>query len=455
MSQANPVPFHAGPVISKRSGRFAAGLGVVFFGLCSVPTLVALPGGEVTGAHMLMLLSLPVWFAAALSRGATVLDPLGRFMATAIIACCAALIFLAFLSAFNVTSPFRVMRPVVALIGGPALLMLMIGTVTRERLYLYVSVICFAVAITGIMSIIAMAEPSLHARIFRGSDRAAAFFKNPNQLGIVLSTLLPVTLAMALGAERRRLLWLSAFAVMLVALMLSGSKANILISALTVPVALLFFVFVRYSGAARIVMTCMAVFGALLAGSLLISALASLNPRALRLLEQATGGEATHSLLSRGTLWDESIALFLENPVLGVGAGQPIGYPHSHNLVIDFARTLGMPGLTFIVLIILSALIACTALIVLAIQSRVRPIQDRFLCIGLALGPVAYLLSNMSSDSLGPTTSPYFFATLMMGLVARSLLSKPDQATTHRYRLVLPRFRLSVRPNPGPVHRRY
>lgn len=417
--------FQAGQIFRPASSSFAAGLGLAFFALCALPSLIALPGGEVTGGHTLMLLSLPVWFAAVLNRGHPVLDPLGRFAASAILACTIALIILAFLSAFTAEVPFRIMRPVVGLLAGPALLMLMIGTATRDRLYLYVSVLCLTIAATGALTILATAEPSLHARVFRGTDRASGFFKNPNQFGMVLTTILPVTFAMTLGAKKRRFLWLSAFAIMVVALMLSGSKTSILTSSVALFLMLLLYVFIRYSGPARVTMTIMSVFGALLTGSLLVIALANLNPRALRLLNQAiVEGEATHSLVSRSTLYRDSIELFMSNPLLGVGAGQLIsGYPHSHNLILDYARTLGVPGVTFLLLLLIAVLVASVALVLLALRSREHPLQDRLFCTGLAIGPVAYLVTNMSSDSLGPTTSPYFFSTLALGLVARQLLT--------------------------------
>ena len=411
------------------SGQFAARIGILFLVLCAIPALVPLPLDGMTAGHLAMLLGLPVWFAAALNRGHIVLDPFGRLVASIVITCCVVLIFLAVISALNTPVPHRSARSVMGLAAGPAMIMLMIGTVTRDRVYQYLSVACFAIAATGVLSIIATAQPALHALIFQGSDRASAFFKNPNQLGIVLSTILPVTLAMALGAERRRALWFAAFGIMLVALMLSGSKANMLISSLTLFSILLFLVHVRYSGIQRVAMMILTIFGSLLAGALLVSVLAALNPRALRLLEQfVVAGEATHSVVGRGETWRQSLELFRENPILGVGAGQPIrGLQHSHNLVIEYARTLGVPGVTFMMVLILIVLLACAALIWRALRARAHPVGDRFLCLGLGMGPVAYLAANMSSDSLGPTTSPYFFFILALGLISRRLLEPPTR----------------------------
>ncbi|TIO48930.1 MAG: O-antigen ligase family protein, partial [Mesorhizobium sp.] len=80
-----------------------------------------------------------------------------------------------------------------------------------------------------------------------------------------------------------------------------------------------------------------------------------LNPRAYKLLSlQLSGGEA-HSIVSRQRLWSISIDLGLSHPFMGVGAGQWVGdiAPHSHNLFIDYFRTLGVPGLALVVIMVL------------------------------------------------------------------------------------------------------
>ena len=73
-------------------------------------------------------------------------------------------------------------------------------------------------------------------------------------------------------------------------------------------------------------------------------------------------------------------------------------------------------------------LAVCTATILLALRSRTASLGDRYLCIGMAIGPIAYVAANLSSNSLGPTTSPFLYSVLFLGLAGRSLLAPQAKA---------------------------
>jgi O-antigen ligase len=224
-----------------------------------------------------------------------------------------------------------------------------------------------------------------------------------------------------------RLLWLLCIASLLVALKLTGSKANLLIMAVFIPSLLIVFAYVTYDGIKRFWMILLTILGCVVLGALVIYLLSILNPRAFHLLEDViVDGEATNSLHARARVWEQSIQSLKDNPLLGVGAGQPIlTLSHSHNLALDFARTLGAPGLVFIMTKVAIILAICASTVLYAIGQKAAPLGDRRLCIGLMFAPVAYLGANFSSDSLGPTTSPYLYGVLFLGLASRSLL-KPD-----------------------------
>ena len=403
--------------------RFATRLGLAYFALLSIPALVDLPGG-VSPGQLLMLACLPLWFVTSLNRAGRTFDGTARLATLAILLCSGVLILWSLVGAFHVDVPFRVARPVVSLMTAFALVMLVVGTATRRRLEMYLSILCFALAATGVVTLVAMMEPSLKAVVFQGKDRAFGFFKNPNQFGIAISCVLPVALGMLYGRRDRQVIWLLTVATLGMALLATGSKANILVSAVILPSCLLLFSFVTYSGWQRTAMLMVTAMGCVVAGVIVVLIMSVVNPRALTLIgDVVIEGEATHSLVSRSALWAESLVRLQESPVIGVGAGQPIaGLSHSHNVVLDYARMLGVPGLVFISAKIVVILAVCASSILLAILTTDARLADRYLIIGTALGPIAYIGANFSSDSLGPTTSPFLYSVLFLGLASRSLV---------------------------------
>jgi O-antigen ligase len=382
-----------------------------------------------TFAQLVLLASLPIWFAAYLRRSSAVLDPVAGLASFAVLLLSGLLILWSVLSAFGVDNAIRAARPVIALSAALFIYVLVIGTVTSDRLRVYISVLILSLTATGVVTIAGAFEPSLRSLVYEeGRDRAAGFFKNPNQLGITISTVLPMTLGMLFSNRGNRLLWIACIAILLLALQLSGSKANLLIMALLAPTILVLFAYVSYDGVRRIGIIALTICSCIVLGALVIYLLSILNPRALNLLEDAVlEGEATNSLVARGRLWEQSVRDLNDNPLFGVGAGQPVlALSHSHNLLLDYARTLGAPGLVFISAKILVILAACGFTILFAMLQKDALLGDRRLCIGLMFGPVAYLAANFSSDSLGPSTSPYLYSALFFGLASRSLL-KPIQ----------------------------
>ncbi len=149
-----------------------------------------------------------------------------------------------------------------------------------------------------------------------------------------------------------------------------------------------------------------------------ILSLSLLNPRALTLLQAFFKAGTTHSLESREGLWSRSIELFLENPVLGVGAGQPIfsHVSHSHNVIIDFSRTLGVPGLLLILVVLTTIVVLCLQTILSALRASRSDLSVRCLCIGTSLGPLAYVAANFpaihSARRPAHSSMPLSFSTL-------------------------------------------
>ena len=191
---------------------------------------------------------------------------------------------------------------------------------------------------------------------------------------------------------------------------------------------------VAYTGARRVLMIALSLLATVcsfLGGALLLSIF---NPRALRIMLTflAQDGEVA-SLVSRDQIWRYSFHQFLMHPVLGQGAGQPVAMffrqetvPHSHNVLLDYARTLGAPGFLLMLTILLTAAAISLMSIRAALVARAAT-GHRIVCIGLSVGALAYIAANMSSDSMGPSTSPFFWLVLYLGFASRSLLRRPPR----------------------------
>jgi O-antigen ligase len=378
-----------------------------------------------TIAQLVLMGSFPIWFTAYVQRSEGVFDPVASLATFGVLLLCGLLILWSVLSAFGVDNGLRAARPIMALSAAFLIYVLIIGTVTSDRLGKYITVLILSLTATGVVTMAGAFEPSLRSLVYEeGRDRAFGFFKNPNQFGIAISTVLPMVVGMFFANRGNRLLWICCFLILLLALQLSGSKANLLIMALVVPTILVLFAFVSYDGMKRVGMIAVTIGACIALGAAAITILSILNPRALYILEDAVlEGETTTSLVARARLWEQSIIDLNASPLLGVGAGQPVlGLGHSHNLLLEYARTLGAPGLVFMTAKVLIILATCGFTILFAMFYRKAPLGDRRLCIALMFSPVAYLAANFSSDSLGPSTSPFLYSAFFLGLAARSLL---------------------------------
>ena len=409
---------------TARPAAIATLLGVVLFAVLPFPALFELRDG-MTIAQLVLFAGFPIWFMAYLQRSGPVYDPVAGLAAFAVLLLSGLLILWSVLSAFGVENAIRAARPIIALSTAFFIYLLVIGTVTSDRLRLYITVLILALAATCFLTLVFTFEPSLRSIVYEeGKDRSRGFFKNENQFGIAISTVIPIAIGMLFSNRGNRLLWVCCIAILIVGLKLSGSKANLLIMALVVPTLLILFAFVSYEGMKRIGMIALSIGVCIVLGAAAIYILSILNPRALHILEDAVlDGEATNSLVARGRLWEQSLRDLNASPLLGVGAGQPVlGLSHSHNLLLEYARTLGAPGLVFMAVKVVVILVTCGFTILFAMFYKKAPLGDRRLCIAMMFSPVAYLAANFSSDSLGPTTSPYLYSALFLGLAARSML---------------------------------
>ena len=349
-----------------------------FLAALSFPGLVNLVEGA-SLALLTMLMSMPIWYETARARNSP-FDAVSTRAIAVILGCTGFLILWSMLSIFSATAPIRASRYIATLIAASAIYLMVRSTVSRPRMTLFVDILAAGLAVSSLASLLGFEIGFLRTIIFRGTDRAAGFFKNPNQFGMAISTTVPAVMAMILAERERRWFRLTCLLLMLLGLVASGSKTNFLLSWGTMLAVLCGHAWIAYSGLRRYTMLALSVFGSLAFAGLGIVAISLINPRALGImLEFFSGDGEVDSLVTRSYLRDYSVQQFLIDPIFGQGAGQRIDIfyrdadvSHSHNVLIDYMRNLGAPGIMVMGLMIITVSIVCIMTINRALRSGHR-----------------------------------------------------------------------------------
>lgn len=416
-------------------GLFLCGVAVVF--LLAAADYLGLPGGMSVGQVALLGL-MPLFANAAIARRQPVFSHTGHLAAMIILGLAGALLLWALFSGTHAENILRIGRPILSLSLAFGAAAFVVGTVTEERLPTLILALALALSSLSVLSLLGYLNSSVAEYVYYGTDRSYATFKNPNQYGMVLSTTLPLIIAFAVVTSGRMQITAAVSALaMLLGLILSGSKANLLLTAANIMVLSMLMVVVYFRGQRRyLALSVVAVLGicTLAAG---IWAMTILNPRAFDLLTAFLDADrSVPSLNSRQHIWAVSWEVFVANPIFGEGAGQTIQvepdgefFSHSHNILLDYARTLGAPGLTGMALLC-GTVVGFAILSILAIV-LLRPGNPglRCLTIGAALGSINYVAANSSSESFGPSTSVFFWLVLFLFLFMHGRLFGARQRT--------------------------
>lgn len=342
---------------------------------------------------------------------------------TAVLTTAAVIIILSLLSMLYTGSPLRTMRAVFAQIFGFATIPAIAALSSRPN---GLAVMDRIVSAMIVMSVLTSCVVIVGLGGAKFADRAAGYFKHSNQLGIALSAGLPLVAARLVISRKHRILLLGCLIAVLLGLVKSGSKTNFVVG--VIGLGLFFALYAIYLAVRRqralgIVAGAVAAPVAFQAALLILQ---SVNPRAYRLLTtQLSGGEA-HSIISRERLWSISIDLGLAHPFTGVGAGQPVGdiAPHSHNLFIEYFRTLGVPGVALITIFVLLVTIYLISAVVPTLIGNGRSTHATDVNVMLLSSSVCvwnYILANQMSDSLGPSTAPFFWIPLALLITYRGM----------------------------------
>lgn len=386
---------------------------LLFLLMMLMPALVDI--GDSASLAVLLLPLLLLGYARSALRATDALLPHARRTLVSLAALLAVYVGWCLFTGFGAESFVRVFRPVYAHMSGIALVVAVLAlsrdeAAARKTRNLSLALAC---ALIGISLFI-------HTGYDFG-DRAAGFFKHPNQLGIVAAMLFVFFLSGSLTQRFRRASYNIAALVCLAALFVSGSKTNLAIALLISSLAVLFRAGFepdpRKAALSLALNYAVVAVIALIAGAILVG----VNPRAAEVLASVFGGDTDISqyrtILERGALWGESWRAFVDSPIYGIGAGQLTagGTPHSHNIFFDALRTTGFVG--FFLILLFHALVIGYVLASLRVAGGLARIPGSLLArpanqgafVGCLAGMLSYLAANQISDSFGPSTLPFFY----------------------------------------------
>ncbi len=280
-----------------------------------------------------------------------------------------------------------------------------------ERFYFFITV---GLILNVIAALMQKAGFNLGTSYYEGHDRFTGLFSNPNQLSIIVTTTFIFYVDKIETYQRRvnKILALAMVGVCFMLLLLAGSKTGIIVSFLIV---LSFFV--ARKSLTKFILGIVFLFLALF----LIKesgVLQSVNPRLFDVLSTLSPDTVLEyrTVSSRIELWEYSWKIGTSYPYLGEGLTSTLPEPirHSHNIVIDYLRMFGPAGLIAI-LFFIYAIVSYR----IYIPDNSSGNQRAKIC---KISIIAYLLSNMMSDSMGPQTV-FFLAFFASYLTVHSSMS--------------------------------
>jgi hypothetical protein len=256
--------------------------------------------------------------------------------------------------------------------------------------------------------------------------RFLGFFENPNQLGIMIVGVWPLAIALLLNARTARSRLVSAALVLVLAgsILMSGTKTALALGFVSGTLMWLYHSSRSGTLAAtlfRLAITLSIVVAAVPAILWVISwASPAFFARVNSIL--TNGVWAFPSMQARGAIWQTSLQTGLANPLFGVGAGTEVyGYAHSHNMLLDYFRGMGVLALSAAVVLILSVVSRCASFLLSTWYKRESNRSSDTLVAGMYLGATFHLFANQLSDSFSPTTAFLFWMMYFGGFfIARS-----------------------------------
>lgn len=142
-----------------------------------------------------------------------------------------------------------------------------------------------------------------------------------------------------------------------------------------------------------------------------------INPVIAEKIQSIVEGGVTNyqSIESRKLLWEEALKQGRQHWIIGSGAGEMVhGMAHSHNLVLDYFKGIGLFGAIGIALLCL-AVIARTARKSLSIVRGAGNETD-IRILACYFGATIYVATNQLSDCFGPSTIGFLWVNYLTGI---------------------------------------
>ena len=357
----------------------------------------------------------------------------------------------AWLSIFVSPEPARAFRVLLPMAYGACMIVALVRVPpgTAQRIIVAVSLSGTVILAVGL----AMAVSGIGQSAVMLNYRFKGFFENANQLALVIAALWPMSVALLINARglRHRSLSVAMLMILFAALMLGGVKTGIAVALAGGCVVWLYHA-ARSGTAGRAIISLSAI---LLLIALLIPlvmwTLSWASPITYQKVQAIVSGGLTdyQSIRARNLLWQESIRAGMANLGTGVGAGTKVlGRSHSHNMVLDYFRGMGILGLASALLLFAAAMVRTLTFMLRTLSDgRENRAADTF-NLSLFVGAVAYLIGNQISDSFSPSTAFIFWMVYCSAVVSAGRTVRPEESPTfHSTRLWTTRAR-SIQTSP-------
>lgn len=399
--------------------RFTTGLFLFWCVLAWIPDITRLGGSDIGASELVMMLLVVLLCVCKLQHFGSI-DYRASKLRVLITSFLIFLFLWGILGVYLADDLFRSGRMFLGLTQGLILLLFVTYILHYQNLLQIVKIGIAMLVLSVLICWVAQFQSDLRQIVFHGKDRAYAMFKHSNQFGIVLAMLVPMaSLFVFCGRKSQVIYGLIVLALLFYGLALSGSKTNIIIAIAMLSITVVYSIATR---SRRLMLVIVCPIFALLLFYFSLPILELINPRAASIINNFIlyGGDGAHSVRQRSYLWDYSLSTIIRSPWFGEGTGQKFFANgeltnHSHNIFLDFGRTIGIPGIVGISAIVFSSVfISVRTLLIIRKKQQTYSI---LVLAGSCFAVISYVLSNQMSDSFGPVTS--FFFWLCLGIVLR------------------------------------
>lgn len=343
--------------------------------------------------------------------------------------CVGGVLLLAFLSMTYSPDPRRALRVILPMAYAVCALILLCRLPALQRRRLIYALVFSGVGAIGLAVLLMQTGSS---RWVAPGYRLRAFFENSNQFGLMILAIWPLTIALLMNARttRWRLICLVSVLVLAAAMFLSGTKTALALGFVSAAVLWLYHGSRAGSVGRALITVSLLLCGIIVSVPVMMWVLSWASPVTFDKVNDilSDGIWSYQSMESRDAIWEESVRIGLANPLLGEGAGvKVLGKTHSHNMLADYFRGMGVFGLIAAFVLMVSVVSRGSRFLLRTWHKGRDDREIDMLVAGMYLGSIAYILGNQLSDSFSPTTA-FPFWMMYLGAYLTSWHLQPARA---------------------------